>query len=224
METRKTTLPSFSELLSQLQAQKTIRQGFRLPLSREDAYRLLYAAYRAEVEHSGRTFKSDDDTLRVINEVASYLTLQEKMLTGMMFCGVCGNGKTTMLYAIQNAINWIYRHNLFPPHYADEKLNSMPIVDAKALVRRILSKPDSFRRTPLLGIEDLGREPAEVKEYGNVVYPITDLFEDRYNDRLFTIITTNLTGAQLKERYDTRVTDRMNELLHIIVFRNASYR
>ena len=142
----------------------------------------------------------------------------------MMFCGVCGNGKTTMLYAIQNAINWMYKHNLFPAHYADEKLNSMPIVDAKALVRRILSKPDSFRRTPLLGIEDLGREPAEVKEYGNVVYPITDLFEDRYNDRLFTIITTNLTGAQLKERYDSRVTDRMNELLHIIVFRNESYR
>ena len=45
----------------------------------------------------------------------------------------------------------------------------------------------------VLGIDDLGTEPSEVSDYGNVYTPVIDLLTKRYEEQLFTIITTNLT-------------------------------
>ena len=45
----------------------------------------------------------------------------------------------------------------------------------------------------VLGLDDLGTEPSEVLDYGNVYTPVIDLLTKRYEEQLFTIITTNLT-------------------------------
>ena len=45
----------------------------------------------------------------------------------------------------------------------------------------------------VLGFDDLGTEPSEVSDYGNVYTPVIDLLTKRYEEQLFTIITTNLT-------------------------------
>lgn len=45
----------------------------------------------------------------------------------------------------------------------------------------------------ILAIDDLGTEPREIIEYGNVLSPIIDLISYRYEHQLPTIITSNLT-------------------------------
>lgn len=61
-------------------------------------------------------------------------------------------------------------------------------------------------------------------DYGNVYTPVIDLLTKRYEEQLFTIITTNLTPQQIREHYDDRIADRLNEMVEIIVFKNGTYR
>ena len=63
----------------------------------------------------------------------------------------------------------------------------------------------------MLGIDDLGTELSEVMDYGNVYTPVIDLLTKRYEEQLFTIITTNLTPQQIREHYDDRIADHLNE-------------
>ena len=76
----------------------------------------------------------------------------------------------------------------------------------------------------MLGIDDLGTEPSEVLDYGNIYTPVIDLLTKRYEEQLFTIITTNLTPQQIRGHYDDRIADRLNEMIKKIVFNNCTYR
>ena len=100
------------------------------------------------------------------------------------------------------------------------------IVDAKDIAEyaKDLKRFHDLRSQPLLAIEDMGREPVEVMSYGNVLNPVIDLLEYRYNQQLFTLITTNLIPQEIRERYGNRIADRFNEMLDILIFRNKTYR
>ena len=72
--------------------------------------------------------------------------------------------------------------------------------------------------------DDLGTEPCEVMEFGNVYTPLIDLITTRCEEQLYTIFTTNLTPVQLEEKYGKRIVDRLNEMVEKVVFENESYR
>lgn len=76
----------------------------------------------------------------------------------------------------------------------------------------------------MIAIEDMGREPIEVLDYGNVLNPVVDMLEYRYNLQLFTFITTNLTKSQIREKVRQPHRDRFNEMLEVIIFKNETYR
>jgi DNA replication protein DnaC len=100
------------------------------------------------------------------------------------------------------------------------------IYDAKDIAQ-MSSDWDKFktiRSVPVLAIEDMGREPAEVMSYGNITNPLVDLLEYRYAELLPTIITTNLTAKQIREKYGVRIADRFNEMIDVVIFQSGSYR
>ena len=76
----------------------------------------------------------------------------------------------------------------------------------------------------MLGIDDLGTEPLEVLDYGNVLNPVVDLLMKRYDEQLFTLITTNLRPQEIREKYGERMADRFNEMMEKIIYKNVSYR
>lgn len=168
----------------------------------------------------------DAETTRVVAETARFLTSPQGIKTGMMFCGTCGNGKTTLMNAIGNSLEWMRNHDIFVDSENKDLYDYLTILDAKRIATDMKNDTvaSKIKRNTLLGIEDMGREPAEVLDYGNVFSPIVDLLEYRYSSRLFTIITTNLTSSQIREKYGMRVADRLNEMLHVVVFRNTSFR
>ena len=206
-------------LKSQLLQRKITRERFKLPLDKEQAVDALTAAYQAEVEYRKRSFVLDEHTKGNIEQLASFL-IGGGSKFGIMFSGVCGNGKTTLLYAFQNLLNYMNDRGLI------EGRTGISVIDAKdvAWYAKDVERFRQFRQREMMAIEDMGREPVEVLEYGNVLNPVIDLLEYRYNEQLFTIITTNLVPKEIRERYGNRIADRFNEMFDKVIFGNETYR
>jgi DNA replication protein DnaC len=217
----KTVKFNVSVLRQNLLRQRITRERFKFPLTQEQAEDVLTAAYQAEIDFRHRTFDDDEPTRENIKRVAKFLT-DDNQKFGMIFLGLCGNGKTTMLYAFQQSVNYLNRNNVF----ADSSQVGIQIMDAKEIagIAKDVKEFRTIKNRPMLAIEDMGREPTEVLDYGNVLNPVIDLIEYRYDAQLFTIITTNLNPEEIRAKYGARVADRFNEMLEKIVFKNKSYR
>lgn len=180
---------------------------------------LLHSAYKAEVLHRGREFVADEATSSNVSRLADFLVNPAGKF-GFMLIGNPGNGKTTLLYAFQNVLNFLSRYD-----YIDKDFG-LRIVDAKDVAPVCKDHKAWFplRSCNMLAIEDLGRESTEVLDYGNTYSPIIDLFEFRYDRQLFTAFTSNLSVDELSSKYGRRIADRFREMFARIVFPNPTYR
>ena len=190
-------------------------------MSFDDAKVYLLAAYQAEVERRHKVFERNEYFDAQLNLIAKYLTGGSKKF-GLMFCGLCGNGKTTWAKALQLLVSGL---NLKNP--TNNLYYVFPLCNAKDLAMRSKGNYNDWRnvmRYQLMIVDDMGTEPREVMEFGNVYTPLIDLITTRYEEQLYTIFTTNLTPAQLEEKYGRRTVDRLNEMVEKVVFENESYR
>ena len=209
------------QLKSVLLRQRIMKPRFRLPMSAEQAYDCLLAATMAEVEFRYRNFYETEDAKAQLRQMANWITSNSSKF-GILFCGGCGNGKSTLLKAFQQLLNYLSipnpdGHGNYGIQITESKYVAyLARTDYKAFLQ--LSQKD------MLGIDDLGTEPIEVVDFGNVVTPVIDLLAKRYDEQLFTIITTNLTPKQIREHYGDRIADRLNETVEKIVFNNGTYR
>ncbi len=193
---------------------------FRLPMTEAHASQFLSTAYQVEVEARGFTCVFDTHTSQHIAAIARWLTAPRPKF-GMLLCGQCGNGKTTLVRALASVIRLLYSDEV--PSFQ----RYLRMVDAKQIVAIARRDDKDFSKlcsADLLAIDDLGIEPSEVLEYGNAISPAIDLLTHRYNNQLFTIVTTNLTPQQIREHYGDRIADRFAEMMERIVFSNQSYR
>ena len=209
-------------------------------MSQQNAEDILLIAYKKEVESRCMQFIDDINTRKNISKVAKHLVNPQKF--GLMLAGTCGNGKTTLMNAIQRATNVLSDKGFFNKkivkelfnetigHYNREEIEEhkvrINIVDVKEIIAKCkdFTEMDNLKKMPCLGIDDLGKEPAEVLDYGNICNPVIDLLEYRYNRNLTTFITTNLTPNELKDKYGERISDRFREMIEKITFEDGSYR
>ena len=226
------------ELMSAISPKQTMEARFRFNMSTQDALDLLAAAYQYEVQRRQRAFILDANTENILIKLAEYLTQQVPKF-GILCCGTCGNGKTTLLYAFQRVVNYLQRKRHFS--FLDSENNpfeaSIGIFRAKEIAQMSRERKEfkALMLRPMLAIDDMGTEPAEVYDYNNINTPIVDVIDYRYNHQLFTFITTNLiarnknTGSDkgtvtIRMKYGDRIADRFNEMLHVITFKDISYR
>ncbi len=214
--------------MSEIKRHRTTAARFRFNMSEQDTLDLLTAHYMFEVERRHNKVQLDENTVNNLRKMAHYITKPDPKF-GVMLCGTCGNGKTTLLHALRAAIDFLSERKQF--EHLRNQANpydriQLTFVDAKEVVDIYKDRPkfDDLRRERLLAIDDLGKEPAEVLDYGNVTNPLIDLLEYRYLYQKFTCITTNLDAKQIREKYGARIADRFNEMLEVIVFQDISYR
>ena len=215
-------------LMSVIRRHRTTAARFRFNMSEQDALNLLTAHYIFEVEARHNRVKLDENTINNLRKMAHFLTKSDPKF-GVMLCGTCGNGKTTMVFALRSTIAYLkdrghfdqYRNTSSP--YFDFELR---FVDVRDVVETYKDKTRyaNLRSEALLAIDDLGKEPAEVLDFGNVTNPLIDLLEYRYLYQKFTVITTNLDAKEIRVKYGARIADRFNEMLEVIVFQDISYR
>ncbi|MCL1611801.1 P-loop NTPase family protein [Marseilla massiliensis] len=208
-------------LKKSLLKRRPMKARFKLHMSEEQAYACLLAAVKAEVEYRHRIFCFNEDVEKQLHDMASWLTSPSSSF-GILLCGGCGNGKSTMLKAFQQLLNYLH----IPKPY-NEGTYGIQIVDAKYIAYQCKNNYEAYRKlvcVDMLGIDDLGTEPSEVMDYGNVYTPVIDLLTKRYEEQLFTIITTNLTPQQIREHYEDRIADRLNEMVKKTIFNNGTYR
>lgn len=198
--------------------------GFaKFPMSVDEAALYIQAALQVEVEKRGNTFENSDELQEHIIKIARLFTEPTNKF-GILLCGGVGNGKSSMMYALQNVI----RH-LEIPLIGNTTINTwgMRVESAKFIYNLVKVDSKQFehiQKTPMLGIDDLGEEEPTLMNYGNRVTPVIDLISVRYFRMLFTMVTTNLTPAQIRTVYGDRIADRLYEMMLILPYRHPSFR
>lgn len=191
-------------------------------MSAADAEVYIRGAFEAQVELRGGTVQYDEMTVRNLRLIAETLAGDSHKF-GLLLAGTCGNGKTTAMRAVQSVVMLL--NNTLYSRRSDLRIGNR-LLEAKEIAG--LSDKDgqltAYQTIPLLFLDDLGREPTEVMRYGNVTSPITELLEYRYNQRLTTIVTTNLEPSEIREKYGDRIADRFNEMFVVVRYTGNSYR
>ena len=200
---------------------RTIAARFNFDITKQQAADMLLGAYMAEVEYRQRSFISDEAIMGHINWLAEVITNPTHKF-GIMFAGTCGNGKTTLLYALRSMTWYLAKRGVFTENPESRLL----VITARELIETAKNYQafNKLKEEPFLAIDDVGVEASEVMSYGNVLNPINELLEQRYNQQLFTAITTNIQPKDFRDRYGVRLADRFNEIMDVRAFEEKSYR
>lgn len=194
---------------------------FKLSYDLPTTLEYLFSAIAAEVEYRGGTIKESEVLNNQLRRVASWLC-EDNTKNSLFLAGQCGNGKTTFLRAIQNLVTALgIKSNL------SNKTFAPGLYGAKQLATICKSNPSQWQsiiNQELIVIDDIGTEPREIVDFGNVINPIAELISYRYEALLPAIYSTNLSPSSIAEVYGKRVADRLKETAEIVVFSNASYR
>lgn len=207
--------------MHQLRVLPTGTDAFKLPMSVDEAEQYIRGAFEAQVELRGGAVQYDEMTTKNLRKVAETLAGDSHKF-GLLLAGTCGNGKTTTMRAVQSVVMLL--NNTYYNRFGQRIGNRL--LEAKEIAQ-LSGKPEqltAYQTIPLLFLDDLGREPTEVMRYGNVTSPITELLEYRYNQRLTTIVTTNLEPSEIREKYGDRIADRFNEMFVVVSYTGVSYR
>ena len=192
-------------------------------MSTNEAIEWIEAAVQAEIELRRRTYEDVPEFHEHIKKIAELFTSPTYKF-GIMLCGGVGNGKSTMMKALQSLLIQL---DIRITHNTSFEALGMKIISAKELGRQIRVDPKNslrYQELTMLGIDDLGEEEATMMAYGNRVTPVIDLLSYRYDQMLFTMVTTNLTPKQIRSTYGDRIADRFNEMMLIIPYETPSFR
>lgn len=190
----------------------------------------LTLAYRSGVERRSRVYAPRTDTLAALAATARWLSDPNEPPCLLLLGGV-GTGKTTLAHAVGELLDFVRQP--IPPERRTSvwdsvyRLNLRHALEIAALAKGAPERFEALKSSPLLGIDDLGQEPVSVQDYGNYRYPVVELIEARYRDRLPTLITTNLGGkgdGSLRATYGDRTADRLNELCRFVPITGESFR
>lgn len=189
----------------------------------EDLRDMIEQAYRHEVARRNGRVEWTSDIEKKISTTTKWLINGKK--PGLLLFGSIGSGKTTLARAIMRTINYLYYSV-----YRDQR-KEIAEISALNLTKLIATgeKPDEesflrFQKREMLFIDDLGLEPAAIKNYGNEILPVVDLLYYRHDRMLFTICTSNLDMEGLEEKYGKRTGSRFYEMFNRIGFTNEDYR
>lgn len=132
---------------------------------------------------------------------------------GIVLIGNAGTGKTHLASAIANSL----MNELIPVKFG----TFINLLDnLKKAFRTDKDVVASLTEIPVLIIDDLGKE--KYTEWASQI--LFQVIDQRYNSELPTIITTNLSVEEMKERFGEPITSRLMEMCYGIVLNGENYR
>lgn len=149
--------------------------------------------------------KDTDYILKKVKNIVEWLCDISATKPNLLIFGNAGSGKTTMTKAMQEVF------------YISQYGGKTRVISAKDIgdIYRYRNEKESWNRintdlTSILFVDDFGMEEDVVRQYGDKAQPMAMLIHNRYERKLPTIITTNLTSEEMAKKYDDRIMDRLN--------------
>ena len=170
--------------------------------------------YTAQVLGRGGSVDSDA-AIAPIETAARWLTEPGK--PWLFLSGNCGTGKTTLLRAIHKTL---VERGVPARAFCSSDFPTLFLNNAEYTDRKLLR--GEFCRVLLL--DDIGVDQDEIKFYGNIIRPFVKIVESRYNALLPMVVSTNLSGAEMRETYGERTIDRICEMAAAIRYEGKSFR
>lgn len=208
-----------AKLQEQIREKENNMRSFKsyLPMSYDEFKQLLSAnAYEIMLRRSvRREYVIDPYNEPIIRQLYLYFmndpSCAWNLNAGLIFGGKLGCGKSLMIMAYLRISDEYSR-----------KLTTM--VHSKTLSGLIKQNGvEPYTRRPLF-IDELGREESEVKDYGNIVKPVIDLFGLRYEEGARTYATTNFNYTSLQNFYSEYIRTRMEEMMTYVQVPGESRR
>jgi DNA replication protein DnaC len=139
------------------------------------------------------------------DEVASWLI--DNKGRGLLCIGNCGRGKTLICGKIIPVLL---------NHYCRKIVSCY---DAQQMNEEL----DAVKQKHIIFIDDIGTEFLSVK-YGSKRLSFAELVDEAEKKGKLLIITTNLSIAELREKYGERTIDRLRAITTPVVFKGESMR
>ena len=184
-----------------------------------DVAECLLEFYKTKCIERNCKFINSESTRTYIEKVAHWLCKEDKKF-GLLLYGNVGAGKTTILKAIAHMINYILSNEAHDAKFRDiRSIVSGDIVDMYYNAPSLYTEMKEYK---MLTIDELGCENLKQKDFGTNL--MIDILQYRYRRQLFTIVTSNLSDEDFKERYFDRIDDRGREMFDRLHFDNESFR
>ena len=218
-----------------------------LLMNYDEVEQLLTAIFSHRVRADGKDFKCDDFTKNNLKIASKWLYGGSK--TFLVLYGTYGTGKTTLIESIRQfyrtykevkereirdsgGVSWLTPEK-------DKQLHQLEIHTpreieyymATDLTDIILAendkkspKFDGICKSRFLVVDEFGREPKTVKNYGNDTTPLATLINIRDKLGLPTILATNMQMGEIQQMYTDYVFDRLLGAGAFIHYEQKSYR
>lgn len=158
------------------------------------------AFMKCAIERTGNAYQPQPE----YNEIIDWLS--DNKGKGLLMYGNCGRGKTQIA---RNVIIPIYLkvHRRVVNFYNATDLKDLSnIIDKKFIC-----------------LDDIGTETS-VNSYGNKFDPVSEILDKAEKESKLLILTSNLTGEELKTRYGDRIFDRIISTTKRVIFNGKSLR
>ena len=196
-----------------------------IPFGYEDYKALLSQSAQVILQRrrERNSFVIDEYNEPVIAQIYLYMKMNERfsgdLQKGIMLVGKYGSGKTLIMQAMAEMYNTAVRtlqvrHPLLRFMKSSELLYS---VKEKSV--------SDFSRVALV-IDELGREPKQIMDFGNLTSPMIELLCERYDNGAWTHGTSNFTLETLssENQYGKMTGDRIKSMFNFIELKGESRR
>lgn len=198
---------------------------FPFPFDYEEYKTMLAQSANIILEHrrEKNSFVIDNLNESIIRQLYLYLRLDEHfagdLQKGIMLVGKYGSGKTLIMEALSEMYNVVVRSLHIPRPM-------LRFVKSSNLLSEIQEKSVlAFSKMPLI-IDEFGREPKQVMDFGNIRCPMIELICERYDFGSWTHGTSNFTLETLcsENQYGKMTGDRIKSMFNFVKLSGESRR
>lgn len=172
-------------------------------------------------------FDIDGSNERIVDQLCKYFSgdksFNGELNKGLLLAGGVGVGKTSMMDFFKKNQRASYR--ILSCRQVEDHFSKEGSLDYFSVNYDIPVNSDPFGHQSIgYCFDDLGTE-SNGKNFGREKNIMAEVLLNRYDNKLdyiHTHITTNLTAKEIETQYGTRVTDRLRQMVNVIIFDKES--